>query len=398
MSTCLSTIEALLQQTTKHLARKIPAQTWPAVECCSSSAVDLRFCWSVPRSGAGSGCSLLLFCQKATKERTEEKTARLLHPSQVAYICGLICKHATLIMLSPWIHKNGLRAHKSSSFPSLSVIRHLIRLMTVMSHRGQLLLSSCLSFSILCKGYRPRWRSDIWRTDRGVAEVRSPGIRPATEDDIRHNAPGLVEETHLKTVVFRFWVTQEIAKLDKPSRLRRRRTRWVLASRATACGSPFLHMKKNYAAPKTDFCRVKRWKSWTSMCTSRIVFVCRVGERPRQDIETPSRFGRSVADTVVEARACRELHLKKRQRRPTLREVENAAGYHYLCFRFSLASSTFRLWGRYNLVKKGHFWLPRLYVQITLQPFTFVNRKYHIFWKLRDQRTQKIKFQLVLVK
>ena len=27
---------------------------------------------------------------------------------------------------------------------------------------------------------------------------------------------------------------------------------------------------------------------------------CRVGERPRQDIETPSRFGRSVADTVVE--------------------------------------------------------------------------------------------------
>ena len=30
-------------------------QTWPAVECCSSSAVDLRFCWSVSRSGAGSG-------------------------------------------------------------------------------------------------------------------------------------------------------------------------------------------------------------------------------------------------------------------------------------------------------------------------------------------------------
>ena len=56
----------------------------------------------------------------------------------------------------------------------------------------------------VCIGYRPRWRSDIWRTDRGVAEVRSPGIRPATEDDIRHNAPGLVEETHLKTLVFRF--------------------------------------------------------------------------------------------------------------------------------------------------------------------------------------------------
>ena len=62
-------------------------QTWPAVECCSSSAVDLRFCWSVPRSGAVSGWSLLLFCQKATKE-TEQKTARLLHRSQVAYICG----------------------------------------------------------------------------------------------------------------------------------------------------------------------------------------------------------------------------------------------------------------------------------------------------------------------
>ena len=53
-------------------------QTWPAVECCSSSAVDLRFCWSVPRSGAGSGWSLLLFCQKSNEERTEEKTARLL--------------------------------------------------------------------------------------------------------------------------------------------------------------------------------------------------------------------------------------------------------------------------------------------------------------------------------
>ena len=37
-------------------------------------------------------------------------------------------------------------------------------------------------------GYRLRWRSDTWRTDRRVAEERSPGIRPAT-DDIRHNAP-----------------------------------------------------------------------------------------------------------------------------------------------------------------------------------------------------------------
>ena len=46
---------------------------------------------------------------------------------------------------------------------------------------------------VLCIGYRLRWRSDIWRTDRGVAEVRSPCIRPATDDDIRHDAPGLFE-------------------------------------------------------------------------------------------------------------------------------------------------------------------------------------------------------------
>ena len=53
-----------------------------------------------------------------------------------------------------------------------------------------------MAMGALCIGYRPRWRSDIWRTDRGVAEVRSPGIRPATEDDIRHNAPGLEETVH----------------------------------------------------------------------------------------------------------------------------------------------------------------------------------------------------------
>ena len=52
------------------------------------------------------------------------------------------------------------------------------------------------SSTVVRIGYRPRWRSDIWRTDRGVAEVRSPDIRPATEDDIRHNAPGLVETVH----------------------------------------------------------------------------------------------------------------------------------------------------------------------------------------------------------
>ena len=56
----------------------------PDVTCSGvlSSAVDFRFCWSVPRSGAVSGWSLLLFCQKATKERTEGKPTRLLHPSQ----------------------------------------------------------------------------------------------------------------------------------------------------------------------------------------------------------------------------------------------------------------------------------------------------------------------------
>ena len=68
----------------------------------------------------------------------------------------------------------------------------------------------------LCIGYRLRWRSDIWRTDRGVAEVRSPGIRPATDDDIRHNAPGLLETVDqlLRTKVRRKLLNQE-----KPSRL-----------------------------------------------------------------------------------------------------------------------------------------------------------------------------------
>ena len=37
-------------------------------------------------------------------------------------------------------------------------------------------------------GYRLRWRSDIWSTNRGAAEVGTPDIRPSTEDDIRHNA------------------------------------------------------------------------------------------------------------------------------------------------------------------------------------------------------------------
>ena len=41
-------------------------------------------------------------------------------------------------------------AHRSSSFPSLFEIR-------LMSHRGQLLLSSCLSFSILIIHNMPQW-------------------------------------------------------------------------------------------------------------------------------------------------------------------------------------------------------------------------------------------------
>ena len=65
-------------------------------------------------------------------------------------------------------------------------------------------------------GYRLRWRSDIWRTDRGVAEVRSPGIRPATDDDIRHNAPGLLETVDQ---LLRTKVRRKLLNQDKPSRL-----------------------------------------------------------------------------------------------------------------------------------------------------------------------------------
>ena len=68
----------------------------------------------------------------------------------------------------------------------------------------------------ICIGYRLRWRSDIWRTDRGVAEVRSPGVRPATEDDIRHNAPGLLETVHQ---LLRTKVRRQLLNQDKPSRL-----------------------------------------------------------------------------------------------------------------------------------------------------------------------------------
>ena len=65
-------------------------------------------------------------------------------------------------------------------------------------------------------GYRLRWRSDTWRTDRGVAEVRSPGIRPATEHDIRHNAPGLLETVDQ---LLRTKVRRKLLNQDKPSRL-----------------------------------------------------------------------------------------------------------------------------------------------------------------------------------
>ena len=68
----------------------------------------------------------------------------------------------------------------------------------------------------LCIGYRLRWRSDIWRTDRGVAEVRSPDIRPATDDDIRHNAPGLLETVDQ---LLRTKVRRKLLNQDKPSRL-----------------------------------------------------------------------------------------------------------------------------------------------------------------------------------
>ena len=77
-------------------------------------------------------------------------------------------------------------------------------------------IDHCWSYSAICKGYRLRWRSDIWRTDRGVAKVRSPGIRPATEHDIRHNAPGLLETVDQ---LLRTKVRRKLLNQDKPSRL-----------------------------------------------------------------------------------------------------------------------------------------------------------------------------------
>ena len=55
-----------------------------------------------------------------------------------------------------------------------------------------------------------------WRTNRGVAQVRSPDIRPATEDDIRHNAPGLAKTIHQ---LLRTKIRRKVLNQDKPPRL-----------------------------------------------------------------------------------------------------------------------------------------------------------------------------------
>ena len=54
----------------------------------------------------------------------------------------------------------------------------------------------------ICIGYRLRWRSDIWSTNRGAAEVGTPGIRPTTEDDIRHNAT--IQDKDLLRIIMPF--------------------------------------------------------------------------------------------------------------------------------------------------------------------------------------------------
>ena len=97
------------------------------------------------------------------------------------------------------------RMHTCNPWP---VLGHMAQ-----THASRLTNFICWAFSI---GYRPRWWSDIWRTDRGVAEVRSPGIRPATEDDIRHNAPGLLETVHR---LLRIKVRRKLLNQDKTSRL-----------------------------------------------------------------------------------------------------------------------------------------------------------------------------------
>ena len=62
--------------------------------------------------------------------------------------------------------------------------------------------------SALCIGYRLRWRSDIWSTNRGAAEVGTPDIRPTTEDDIRQIAT--TQDKDLLRIImpfrFRFYI------------------------------------------------------------------------------------------------------------------------------------------------------------------------------------------------
>ena len=97
-------------------------QTWPAVECCScsSSAVDLRFCWSVPRSGAGSGCSLLLFCQKKTKERQKRKLLDCCIPVRLR---------------TSAVHPSSVRGTRPTR-PSTYATQTVIMIMSWKSHRG----------------------------------------------------------------------------------------------------------------------------------------------------------------------------------------------------------------------------------------------------------------------
>ena len=89
MSTCLSTIEPLLQQTTNIW--KIPAQTDVT---CSGVLLMLQLCSrpSILLISSTIWCRFWLFSAPVLPEKNqrkaEEKTARLLHPSQVAYIGG----------------------------------------------------------------------------------------------------------------------------------------------------------------------------------------------------------------------------------------------------------------------------------------------------------------------
>ena len=125
------------------------------------------------------------------------------------------------------------------------------------------------SLWVLCIGYRLRWRSDIWRTDRGVAEVRSPGIRPATDDDIRHNAPGLLETVDQ---LLRTKVRRKLLNQDKPSRL---------ASYALQ-----QHKAKSPRLAASEF-------SFLLAVLRRSRWVCAVEQAWDENFETSSRDGRA---------------------------------------------------------------------------------------------------------